>query len=113
MKLAGPAAMMEVLLLTNRPAPMIPPIEIMVRWRGFKERDSSFFPGVSTGFERVINGTSVDGRGILPCFHIDTGVPQRGTRGAAPQLAFANPRKGICRVRTVEFPRQPVGIPEC
>jgi hypothetical protein len=31
MKAAGPAALIAVLLLTNRPAPMIPPIEIMVR----------------------------------------------------------------------------------
>jgi hypothetical protein len=31
MKLAGPPAMIEVLLLTNSPAPMIPPIEIIVK----------------------------------------------------------------------------------
>jgi hypothetical protein len=62
MKLAGPPAMMDVLLLTNRPAPMMPPIEIMVRWRGFKERESSFFPVASAGFDTVISGTSVNER---------------------------------------------------
>src|ERR1700683_406621 len=41
MKLAGPAAMMEVLLPTNLPAPMIPPMEIMVKWRPLSERLSS------------------------------------------------------------------------
>ncbi len=54
--------MMDVLLLTNRPAPMMPPIEIMVRWRGFKERESSFFPVFSAGFDTVISCTSVDER---------------------------------------------------
>jgi hypothetical protein len=39
---------------------MMPPIEIMVRWRGFKERESSFFPVASVGFDTVISGTSVN-----------------------------------------------------
>jgi hypothetical protein len=34
--------MIAVLELTNNPAPMIPPIEIMVRCRPFNERLSSF-----------------------------------------------------------------------
>ena len=42
MKLAGPPAMMEVLLLTNRPAPIMPPMEIIVRCRPLRERLSSF-----------------------------------------------------------------------
>jgi hypothetical protein len=59
MKLAGPAAMIAVLLLTKSPAPMIPPIEIMVKWRALRERLSSFFGAVSTGeFDWVISGTS-------------------------------------------------------
>jgi hypothetical protein len=33
---------MEVLLLTNRPAPMIPPIDIIVKWRPLSERLSSY-----------------------------------------------------------------------
>src|SRR5471030_2166046 len=36
MKLAGPPAMIVVLLLTKRPAPMMPPIEIMVRCRALR-----------------------------------------------------------------------------
>ena len=32
---------MAALLLTNNPAPMIPPMEIMAMWRGFSERLSS------------------------------------------------------------------------
>ncbi len=39
--MAGPTAAMEALLPTNSPAPMIPPIEIISRWRGFSERLSS------------------------------------------------------------------------
>src|SRR5580692_6180791 len=46
MKLAGPPAMIEVLLLTNKPAPMIPPMDIMVRWRPFRERLSSYLGAV-------------------------------------------------------------------
>jgi hypothetical protein len=42
MKLAGPPAMIEVLLLTNRPAPMMPPMDIIVKWRPFNERLSSY-----------------------------------------------------------------------
>src|ERR1700686_274971 len=42
MKLAGPPAMMAVLLLTNSPAPMMPPMEIIVKWRPFSERLSSY-----------------------------------------------------------------------
>jgi hypothetical protein len=33
MKAAGPPARMEVLLPTNKPAPMMPPMEIMARCR--------------------------------------------------------------------------------
>ena len=29
--------MIEVLVLTNSPAPMMPPIEIIVRWRPFSD----------------------------------------------------------------------------
>src|SRR5450631_4638589 len=47
MKLAGPPAMIEVLELTNSPAPMMPPIDIIVRWRPLSERLSSFLPGVA------------------------------------------------------------------
>jgi hypothetical protein len=43
MKAAGPPAMMEVLLPTNKPAPMMPPIEIMVRCRPLSERLSWVF----------------------------------------------------------------------
>src|ERR1700732_5255473 len=39
--MAGPVAAMAALLLTNSPAPTIPPIEIMVMWRGCSERLSS------------------------------------------------------------------------
>jgi hypothetical protein len=49
MKLAGPAAMMEVLLLTNRPAPMMPPMDIIVKCRPLRERLSSFVGEVSAG----------------------------------------------------------------
>src|ERR1700677_2986927 len=49
MKLAGPPAMMEVLLLTNRPAPMIPPMEIIVKWRPFSERLSTYLGAVGEG----------------------------------------------------------------
>ena len=35
--------MIAVLLLTNSPAPMIPPMEIMVRWRPLSDLLSSFF----------------------------------------------------------------------
>src|SRR5882762_11397122 len=73
--------MMDVLLLTNRPAPMIPPIEIMVRWRGFKERDSSFFPVASVGFETVIRGTSVDERASYLASTLTRGSPNAGTVG--------------------------------
>jgi hypothetical protein len=54
--------MMAVLLLTKRPAPMIPPIEIIVKWRPLSERLSSFFPGIcSLGMDAVISGTFVIG----------------------------------------------------
>ena len=56
MKLAGPAAMMEVLLLTNRPAPMMPPMDIMVKCRPLRERLSSFLGG-GTGSSSI--GSSV------------------------------------------------------
>src|ERR1700758_4166834 len=46
MKLAGPPRRMEVLLLTNSPAPMMPPMEIMVRCRPLRERLNSFLPVV-------------------------------------------------------------------
>jgi len=36
--MAGPVAAIAALLLTNSPAPIIPPIEIMVMWRGCSER---------------------------------------------------------------------------
>src|SRR5476649_2304598 len=36
MKAAGPAAWIVVLLPTNKPAPMMPPIEIIVRWRALR-----------------------------------------------------------------------------
>src|ERR1700680_582831 len=39
--MAGPVAAIAALLLTNSPAPIIPPIEIMVMWRGCRERLSS------------------------------------------------------------------------
>ena len=39
--IAGPVLAIEVLLPTNRPAPMIPPIEIIVMWRGRRDRLSS------------------------------------------------------------------------
>src|ERR1700733_3563884 len=81
MKLAGPPAMMDVLLLTNRPAPLMPPIEIMVRWRGFSERESSFFPVVSAGFDTVISGTSVDERSSYPASTSTLGSPSFGTVG--------------------------------
>jgi hypothetical protein len=38
MKTAGPAAMMAVLLPTKRPAPMMPPIEIIAKCRLCSER---------------------------------------------------------------------------
>ncbi len=38
---AGPAAAMAALLPTNRPAPMTPPIVIIVMWRGSRVRLSS------------------------------------------------------------------------
>src|SRR5450631_2421553 len=82
MKLAGPPAMMDVLLLTNRPAPMIPPIEIIVKWRPLSERLSSFFPEVSTVvFNTVISGTSVDERTSYPASTLTRGSPNAGTVG--------------------------------
>src|SRR5260370_20303774 len=81
MKLAGPPAMMDVLLPTNRPAPMLQPIEIMVRWRRFKERESSFFPVGSAGFDTVISGTSMDERASYPASTWTRGSPNTGTVG--------------------------------
>ena len=47
--MAGPAAAMAALLPTNRPAPMTPPIVIMVTWRDSRERLSSWLVGASAG----------------------------------------------------------------
>jgi hypothetical protein len=49
-----------VLLLTNSPAPMIPPMEIMVKCRPLRERLSSFL-GAAGEFDTIIGDTSVDG----------------------------------------------------
>ena len=104
--------MMEVLLLTNRPAPMIPPIEIIVRWRGLSERLSSFFPEL-----RGVRRSSADHLGgrtaSYPASTLARGSPELGDGRAAPQLALADPGQRIRGMRTVEFTRQPVGIPEC
>jgi len=56
-------------------------MEIMVRWRGFKERDSSFFPVASVGFDTVISGTSVDERASYPASTLARGSPNAGTVG--------------------------------
>ena len=42
-ELAGPPRRIDVLLLTNRPAPMIPPMEIIVRCLPSSERLSRFW----------------------------------------------------------------------
>src|SRR6266851_3767103 len=73
MKLAGPPAMMEVLLLTNRPAPMIPPMDIIVKWRPFSERLSSYL-GLDCAdiFGWVIGYPFVNpALSFLPCFDVD------------------------------------------
>src|SRR5580698_5789124 len=63
MKLAGPPAMMAVLLPTNKPAPMMPPMEIMVRCRPFNERLSSCLGWESTGgFGLIITALGVAAR---------------------------------------------------
>src|SRR6266404_1242817 len=96
MKLAGPPAMMDVLLLTKRPAPMMPPIEIMVRWRGFKERESSFFPVASAGFDTVISGTSVGPTGHLTLLlRRHAARPVRGPSGR--RLLFRMEQMGLTR----------------
>ncbi len=41
MTMAGPALAMAAELLTNSPAPIMPPMEIMVMWRGCSDRLSS------------------------------------------------------------------------
>src|ERR1700688_1085673 len=112
MKLAGPPAMMEVLLLTNRPAPMIPPMEIIVKWRPFSERLSSYFGADCVGVVVSIISDPLGWRRILPCFDVGPRIAEFRDRRAAPQLPLADPRQRGCGVRTVELARQPRRIPE-
>ena len=86
MKLAGPPAMMEVLLLTNRPAPMIPPMEIIVRWRPFSERLSSYFGADCAGVVVWIIGYPLGWPGILPRFDVDPWVQIADWRRAISYL---------------------------
>src|ERR1700737_975592 len=113
MKLAGPPAMMAVLLLTNKPAPMMPPMDIIVRWRPFSERLSSFLgadcAGVLVWFILSSLGKSSV---ILPGFHVDSRIAQFRHRRTAPQLPFADPGQRIRGVRAVEFARQPMRVPQ-
>src|SRR5579859_4933733 len=90
--------MMDVLLLTNRPAPMMPPIEIMVRWRGFKERESSFFPVASAEFDTVISGTSRLDSGhltLLPWRHAGRRAAGSPGRTACDGMTSREPRAGV------------------
>ncbi len=76
MKLAGPPAMMLVLLLTKSPAPMIPPIDIMVKCRPFNERLSSYLGTVgadrsATDVVGWVIGHPLLSRLILHRFYLD------------------------------------------
>src|SRR6202163_2501744 len=113
MKLAGPPAMMEVLLLTNRPAPMIPPMEIIVKWRPFSERLSSYFGAAGVGVVVwIISYTLGLAMRILPCFDVDPRIAEFRDRRAAPQLPLADQRQRVRGMRTVELARQPMRIPQ-
>src|SRR5258708_6149634 len=118
MKLAGPPAMMEVLLPTHSPAPMMPPMEIIVRWRPFSERLSYYLVLESAGgavctaeFGWVISHPFVILNRILPCFDAGPRIAEFRHGRGPPQLPFPDPGHGICRVRTVEFAGQPMRIP--
>src|ERR1700722_13566830 len=122
MKLAGPPAMMEVLLLTNSPAPMMPPMEIIVRWRPFSERLSSclgadclaefgwfiVFPWVlaSVLWRHPAFGVNSSR------FDVDSRVAELRHRRIPPELPLADPGQRIRGVRAVEFPCQPMRIPQ-
>ena len=115
MKLAGPPAMMEVLLLTNRPAPMMPPMEIIVRWRPFSERLSSYLGADCAGVSVWVIGYPCELDLNAPsyrCFDVDSRIAEFRHRRAAPELPLADPGQRIRRVRAVEFARQPMRIPQ-
>src|SRR5579864_1890107 len=83
MKLAGPPAMMEVLLPTNRPAPMIPPMDIIVRWRPLSERLSSYLGLDCAGvFGWVIGHPLVSVDSYYSASTWTRGSPSFGTVGA-------------------------------
>src|SRR6266852_973873 len=88
MKLAGPPAMMEVLLLTNRPAPMIPPMDIIVKWRPFSERLSSYSGSDCADlFGWVIGYPFVNpALSFLPCFDVDARIAEFGYSRVVKQL---------------------------
>src|ERR1700694_3388845 len=88
MKLAGPPAMMAVLLLTKRPAPMMPPMDIIVKWRPFSERLSSYLGvGCLAGADWLLKFGWVIGRPFVysgTCYLASTstwGSPSFGTVG--------------------------------
>src|SRR5208283_3625919 len=109
---AGPAAMIAVLLLTNSPAPMIPPMEVMVRWRPLSDLLSSFFGADCSGvMETLIGNTSLQELAILPCFDVRPRVSKLRHDGLTPQLPLADPGQRVGGMGAVEFPRQPMPVP--
>src|ERR1700722_1654693 len=101
MKLAGPPAMMEVLLLTNRPAPMIPPMEIMVKCRPFSGRlNSCLEVGSATvviGYPFVYRASSY----LLRRRPADrqVWVPSGRPRAGARESRAGDRRDAGCRIR--------------
>ena len=86
---AGPMAAMALIELTNRPAPMMPPMEIIAICRVRRER-ASF--GVSTASDASANGIPVPERELDPtgafgpCKRED--VQRKGSRLGRSALHF-------------------------